>query len=273
MPPMRARRVFHKSPILMATATEIAAFADQLLSSSGIPDYPNALNGLQFDTDADITKIAAAVDFSIRAVQGAIAVDANLLIVHHGAFWGGLAPVAGPRYRIFSALFAESLGVYASHLPLDCHPAIGNNVLLANKLGLAPESAFGKFQGISVGVAGISRMRVAELVARANAFAKENGGRAHVTPYAPDRAVGPWALCTGAGADADTLQEAAERGIQTLVVGEGPHWTAVHAEDHDIAVIYAGHYATETLGVQALASAIAAEFRIGWEFIPAPTGM
>jgi dinuclear metal center YbgI/SA1388 family protein len=265
-------KVFHKSPIVMPKAADIARFADNLLQSDIIPDYPNALNGLQIDTKANIGKIAAAVDFSARTVRGAIEAGANLLIVHHGAFWSGAGPLTGHRYEMLSELFARSLGVYSSHLPLDRHPTLGNNALLARRLSLVPESQFGQFQGISIGVAGHSTERVSGLMTKVQAFSSEHGGQAHSTAYSPDRSIGAWALCTGGGADASTLREAAERGIETLIVGEGPHWTAVHAEDHGIVLIHAGHYATETLGVQALAEAIAAEFRIEWEFIPAPTG-
>jgi putative NIF3 family GTP cyclohydrolase 1 type 2 len=109
----------------------------------------------------------------------------------------------------------------------------------------------------------------------ASSFAAEHGGRAQATPFGRDgnrRRVGRWAVCTGAGADTDTLREAGERKIQTLIVGEGPHWTAVYAEENDLVLIYVGHYASETLGVQALAAAISAKFGIPWEFIPAPTG-
>ncbi|MHB0950145.1 MAG: Nif3-like dinuclear metal center hexameric protein, partial [Gemmatimonadaceae bacterium] len=61
--------------------------------------------------------------------------------------------------------------------------------------------------------------------------------------------------------------------IDTLIVGEGPHHTAVDAADNGLVVIYAGHYATETLGVRALAQRIEREFGIPWFFIEAPTGL
>ena len=90
---------------------------------------------------------------------------------------------------------------------------------------------------------------------------------------ANDRRTRRWALCTGAGASAETLREAEELGIDTLIVGEGPHWSAVHAEEHELAIIYAGHYATETLGVRALAKEVAAKFQISQTFVSAPTGL
>ncbi|HVT01870.1 MAG TPA: Nif3-like dinuclear metal center hexameric protein [Thermoanaerobaculia bacterium] len=256
----------------MPKAAEIAAFADSLLRTHEIPDYPNALNGLQVGTDAEISKLGAAVDFSARAVGLAAKAGVNLLLVHHGAFWDGLAPITGRRLRVLSDLLSASIGVYSSHLPLDCHPVLGNNVLLAQRLGLVPESPFGKFNEISIGTSGHSACLVSELLDTATTFAQEHGGHVHSTPFRTGRNVGRWAICTGAGADSDTLREAGQRGIETLIVGEGPHWTAVRAEESGLVLIYAGHYVTETLGVQALAAAISAEFRIPWEFIAAPTG-
>ncbi len=259
----------------MPTAAEIASFADELLRTQDVPDYPNAINGLQIGTDAQISKVAASVDFSGKTVSGARKAGANLLVVHHGAFWEGLVPVTGKRQQVLGELMTNSIGVYSSHIPLDCHPTLGNNVLLAKKLGLDPTSGFGIFNNISIGVAGESSLRISELLGAANSVAAEHGGRAHATPFGREgeaRKVGRWAMCTGAGANTDTVREANERRIQTLIVGEGPHWTAVYAEENDLVLVYIGHYASETLGVQALAAAISEEFSIPWEFIPAPTG-
>jgi len=256
----------------MPRATEIAAFADSLLRSAQIPDYPGSLNGLQVGTDADISGLAAAVDFSARAVRGARNAGANLLLVHHGAFWGQPLPLTGTRFSIMKELLSSSIGVYSSHLPLDSHPTIGNNVLLAKKLGLVPDSAFGHFNNYAIGVSGRSAGPVNDLLKKVEAFSHEHGGSVRHSPFQAGRSVGNWAVCSGAGADASTLREATDRGINTFIVGEGPHWTAVHAEEHDLILVYAGHYATETLGVQALAEALAAEFKIPWCFIPAPTG-
>jgi dinuclear metal center YbgI/SA1388 family protein len=256
----------------MPTAVEIASFADALLKTSEIPDYPNAMNGLQIGSDGEISKLAAAVDFSARAIRGAISSGADLLIVHHGAFWGGLVPITGQRQSQLTELFSAPLAVYSSHLPLDCHEELGNNVLLSKELGLIPESPFAKSNGVTIGCAGHSAASIEELFQRSSRFAENYGGRAHATPYSKNQKIGAWGLCTGAGASAETLQEAVERKIDTLIVGEGPHWTAVYAEDNGLTIIYAGHYATETLGVQALAAKAAKEFNLDWEFIRAPTG-
>jgi len=256
----------------MPSATEIATFADALLQSKTVPDYPFAFNGLQVDTPAHVSKIAAAVDFSARTVAETRRRDAQLLVVHHGAFWQGAQPIVGRRYQLLAGVLRDSIGVYSAHLPLDCHESIGNNALLAKRVGLRVAGGFAPVNGIPIGVMGESTDSLESLIATVSAFAAGHGGALRVTTHAANRTVGRWAMCTGSGANSETLTEAVERGVRTLIVGEGPHWTSVFAEDHDIVILYAGHYATETLGVQALAAEIAKQFRIDWEFIAAPTG-
>jgi putative NIF3 family GTP cyclohydrolase 1 type 2 len=82
-----------------------------------------------------------------------------------------------------------------------------------------------------------------------------------------------WAICSGAGAGKETIREATDLGVDTLITGEGPHWSAVDAEERGIVIIYAGHYATETLGVRALAEYAAEHFALSWTWVPAPTGL
>jgi dinuclear metal center YbgI/SA1388 family protein len=255
----------------MATITEIASHLDELLHTAEIPDYSNALNGIQVETDAEITKVAAAVDARERTITSAIEAGANLLVVHHGMFWGGLQPLRGPNLRRVRALISSDLGLYSSHLPLDAHPELGNNVLLARELGLEPSSGFARYKTIDIGVAGESDVPTAQIIERADALARLHGGSARHTTNDDSRITRRWAICTGAGASRDTLNEAAARRIDTLIVGEGPHWTAVDAEELGITVIYAGHYATETLGVRALAEYVSRRYDVPWTFIEAPT--
>jgi dinuclear metal center YbgI/SA1388 family protein len=256
----------------MSTSAELATYTDELLATASTPDYPNALNGLQLENQSPIRGIAAAVDFSTRAIRGAIENRANFLVVHHGMFWGGLARVTGPSYRMLRTMMDNDLAVYSSHLPLDRHPTFGNNVLLAGRLGLAPTGEFGRFQDLSIGTSGESDIETSSLIARARDFASAFGD-IRTSVISTDRRTKKWGICTGAGASAETLAEASATGIDTLIVGEGPHWTAIHAEEHDLAIIYAGHYATETLGVSALAEHLADKYKVPWCFISAPTGL
>jgi dinuclear metal center YbgI/SA1388 family protein len=256
------------------SAEAIAAHFDALLDTHHTPDYPNAVNGLQVaNRGGPVTRIAAAVDASARTIDGAAAAGADLLIVHHGLFWSGLQPVQGAAYQRFHTLFDRDVAVYSAHLPLDRHPTLGNNALLARALDLEPTDGFARFESVDIGVRGEAKRPTAGLVAAADTFASRWKGRARASAFEPDRVTRRWAICTGAGADASTLAEAEALGIDTLIVGEGPHWTAVQAPERGLVIIYAGHYATETLGVRALAELAQATFGIPWTFIDAPTGL
>jgi len=251
----------------------IVAHLDDLLRTREIPDHSAALNGLELQSRGEVRAVAAAVDFSRRTVQGAIDAEASLLLVHHGMFWGGNQRIVGAFYERLSLAMAHDLAVYASHLPLDAHATLGNNVLLARALGLQPSGTFAHYQTIAIGVTGESDLSTAALAQRADAFARERGGAAIITPYASERRTQHWGICTGAGASSETIREAVALGLDTLIVGEGPHHTAVEAPEHGLVIIYAGHYATETLGVRALAEHVARTFDVPWTFVDAPTGL
>ena len=256
-----------------APLDSVSSYLDDLLRIREIPDYPNALNGVQVQTRDDVTHIAAAVDVSRAVIEGAIAAGANLLLVHHGMFWGGTQPVRGVLYDRLRLLLQHGVAVYSAHLPLDAHPEIGNNVLLARELDLVPSGAFAHFHGVAIGVRGEGTVDTGSLLERARAFAGRHGGTVRATPIRAGHVTRRWAICTGGGASAETLAEAATVGVDTLIVGEGPHWTAVEAPDAGLTIIYAGHYATETLGVRALAERVARQFDLRWSFIDAPTGL
>lgn len=258
---------------IMPTLSAIADHLDQLLRTREIPDYPPALNGVQLENRGEIVKVAAAVDFSRRVVEQTIATGANLLLVHHGMFWGGLRPISGQLYDRIAPLLQHDVAVYASHLPLDAHPELGNNVLLARELGLEPSGGFARYQTIDIGVQGAAAIPTEVLVERARAVAQRHNGVVIATPLTDSRITKRWGICTGAGADANTIREALDAGIDTLIVGEGPHYTAVEAADAGLAIIYVGHYATETFGVRALAEHLGTRFGLPWTFLEAPTGL
>lgn len=257
----------------MPSLNELAAFLDATLSVSEIPDFPNAINGVQVANFGAINAVATAVDFSTESVNGAVNSGARLLIVHHGMFWGGAQPITGHRHERLWALLTHDVAVYSAHLPLDVHPELGNNALLAKRLDLVPSGGFARYQTIDVGLSGISNVPTRVLAERASALAAEYGGQLVATPFEADRVTRTWGICTGAGADSGTLREAVSKGLDTLIVGEGPHHTAVEARELGIVVLYAGHYATETLGVRALGDLLAQRFQITATFIDAPTGL
>lgn len=255
------------------TAQDLAKRLDTLLDSSAHPDYPGAMNGLQVDHHGPVRRVGAAVDASLRTLSDAAERGVNFLIVHHGLFWGGAQPLTGSALDRVRLLVEADIAVYASHLPLDSHPEFGNNVLLARALDLVATEAFASYQGVRIGVAGVADLATSELVDRSGRLAAQHGGTVRASAFEAGRRTRHWGICTGAGASSDTLREAEQRGIDTLIVGEGPHHTAVEAPERGVVVIYAGHYATETTGVAAVAQLIANETGLPWEFIGAPTGL
>ncbi len=251
---------------------DIVAALDLELRTGEIPDYPGAVNGLQVANPGTVRRVAVAVDASRAAIAEAVISGADLLIVHHGLFWSGVQPLIGMQYDKFRSLLSSGLAVYSSHLPLDLHAEHGNNVRLAQALGLTPDGGFARYKTVDIGVTGAANEPTDDLVSRVQAFSARYGGTIRTTIPPQGRRTRRWAICTGGGASAEALAEARDRGIDTLIVGEGPHHTTVSAIEHDLCVVYAGHYATETLGVQALGAFLETRFGLPWTFLHLPTG-
>lgn len=258
---------------MTVSLSELDTYLETLLSISTTPDYPPALNGVQVGHHGPVRRIAAAVDASLRTITMAAEAKANLLLVHHGLFWGGLRPLTGTHETRVRALFSHDIAVYSAHLPLDAHFTFGNSALLAKALGLSVSGGFAKYQHIFCGVRGESDLDTLELSARISAWSAPLGHHTVVSNIPTGHRTRRWAICSGSGAQAETLREATATGVDTLIVGEGPHWSAVDAEESGLVIIYAGHYATETLGVKALAAHLGERFGLPWEFLHAPTGL
>jgi dinuclear metal center YbgI/SA1388 family protein len=251
---------------------DIVAALDAELRTGDIPDYPGAVNGLQVANPGAVHRVAVAVDASRAAIAEAVISGADLLIVHHGLFWSGVQPLVGVQYEKYRSMLSSGLAVYASHLPLDLHAEHGNNVRLAQALGLVPDGGFARYKTVDIGVTGAANEPTDDLVDRVQAFVSRYGGSVRTSIPAQGRRTHRWAICTGGGASSETLREARDRGVDTLIVGEGPHHTTIDAIEHDLCVVYAGHYATETLGVQALGAFLESRFGLPWTFLHLPTG-
>lgn len=256
----------------MAALHELVRYLDATLRTSEVPDSERALNGLQLSNSGHVSRVAAAVDFSAGSVAGAVREGAQLLLVHHGVFWR-TQRLVGAAYERLRAAIESDLAVYASHIPLDLHPTLGNNALLARALELTSSATFGRYKGVEIGVMGEADLPTRALVDRCSAYSKRYDTVVVATPFDAARRTRRWAIVTGAGASPDALAEASERGIDTLIVGEGTHHSAVQAMEDGIVVVYGGHYATEALGVQALAEDVSARFGVSWSFVDVPTGL
>lgn len=240
---------------------------DYLRIRDEVADAPEALNGLQVANGGEVARLAAAVDVCEATIAMAATQSADCLLVHHGLFWGGLRPLVGPAFRRVAGLIAGNVAVYAAHLPLDRHPDVGNNAVLARLLGITPRGEFGSYHGAPIGVWGELDASRDEL---GRALTAALGGAPRVLPFGPDR-VRRVGVVTGAGGS--LIPQAAEAGLDTYITGEGQHWTFFDAEELRMNVFFAGHYATETFGVKALAEHVAAKFKLPWVFLDHPTGL
>jgi len=254
--------------------TELTAYLDEYLRIREVPDERNAVNGLQVENSGTVSRIVAAVDASQATIDGAVAGGPGpLLLVHHGLFWDGNIPITGRRYRRVAGLLEHDAALYSAHIPLDLHPEVGNNVVLAERLGIEVVGWFGEYRGSPLGVwgqAGARHPTREALVGEVNRALGTFAPGARLIPGGPERVSRVGIITGGAGS---MIGAAHEAGLDTYITGEGAHHTYFDAVEWGVNVIYAGHYATETLGVQALASHLADRFDLEWEFHDHPTGL
>lgn len=251
----------------MAELHKLISWLDQTLHTLEVFDYPNAYNGLQVENSGQVTKVAAAVDACESVIYQAVALGANLLIVHHGLFWGGVQPVAGAYYRKLKLALDHDLAIYSSHLPLDVHPELGNNAQLAKALGLKKCEPFFAAKGQPIGLKAAVSLSLSEVASR---LEKVLDNAPHLAPGGPSKTKVIGVVTGGAGGE---VARAAAEGVDTFITGEGPHHSYTLAEELGVNLFYAGHYATETFGVRAVAEKLGKQFKLPWEFIDHPTGL
>ena len=247
----------------------ILQYLDGYLAVGEHPDYPTAMNGLQVAGPAEIEQVVVAVDASEAAIAEAVKRGADLMIVHHGLFWGGLEPLTGRHFRKVRMLIEGAVALYSCHLPLDTHAEVGNCALLARALGLELQGRFGDYQGTPIGWWGSlpETTTAAGLSAR---LADVLGTQVHVIEGGAKQ-VERVGVVTGGGAS--LVQDAVAAGLDAFVTGEGSHHSHFDAMELGITLLFGGHYATETFGVRALGLHLEERFGLPWEFVDQPTGL
>ncbi|HWL15793.1 MAG TPA: Nif3-like dinuclear metal center hexameric protein [Opitutus sp.] len=245
----------------MAKLSDLVAYCDKRTRLADFEDAPGARNGLQVANRGLVTKIGAAVDAGVIPFQRAVAADVDFLIVHHGMYWDMPRPLTGPVYDRVATLINGNCALYSNHLPLDSHPQIGNNALLARQLGLKATRGFLPNRGGDIGrIARNPTLTRAALRARLEKLYPRVIAIEYGSPKPREIA-----FCSGSGNSAVPALAAA--GVDTLVTGELREEWFNRAQEEKLNLYLCGHYATEVHAVQALAAELAARFRLPWEFV------
>jgi dinuclear metal center YbgI/SA1388 family protein len=246
--------------------TKLVRHLDDYLKTREIHD--RSLNGLQVEGSARVRRAAFAVDASLAAIRGAARLGAELLVVHHGLFWSENERITGVMRQRIGALVENDMSLYAAHLPLDCHSEVGNNIELVRLLGLQPGERFADYHGVVLGYVAATKVPVTR-AALSRKIASVLRCRVERLDFGPPtiRRIG-----IVSGGAAEFVADAKDLGCDALITGETSH-TAYHtAKEARINVFFAGHYASETVGVKALARHLRDVFGLDCRFISAPTG-
>jgi dinuclear metal center YbgI/SA1388 family protein len=244
--------------------TTLVEEADRYLNAARIQDY--CPNGLQVEGRPQVRRIVSGVTASQALLDAAVEAEADVLLVHHGYFWKSENPcVVGIKQRRLRTLLCNDISLLAYHLPLDVHPEVGNNVQLAQQLGLVIEGALEPDNPRSVGLVGSLTEPMS-----ARDFARHVQGVLGREPLliAGDGPIRRIAWCTGAAQG--YIDQAIAAGVDCYLTGEVSEPTVHSARENGISFIAAGHHATERYGVKALGDYLARRFAIEHLFIDCP---
>jgi dinuclear metal center YbgI/SA1388 family protein len=245
--------------------TELVEYLDAYLRVGDIRD--SSKNGLQVEGADEVTRVAFAVDARKAAFEEAARRGAHLVIVHHGLYWEKVEPLVGILYGRAEALIRNNMGLYAAHLPIDAHEEVGNNAELARILGLRERTRAGEYHDAMIGFGGIAPSG-ATMSSLAAALEQGTG---HKVIRVIDTGKPPCKVACVSGGAACMASGVAEEGYDTYVTGEVAHGFVPEIEELGLNVIFAGHYASESLGVKALARHLEQEFDLETTFLEFPT--
>jgi dinuclear metal center YbgI/SA1388 family protein len=247
-------------------AVEIAKYIDDLLNVSIIRDA--SLNGLQVENQKDIKRIALAVDASLATITKAKAAQADMLIVHHGLYWGKPLPITGMHYNRIKRLIDTDMALYAVHLPLDVHSELGNNVQIAKTFGWEVRGEFGIDNGMPLGIE--VRFKIPQSILDiADVVNEKLNIKSDVWDFGPTE-IRKMGIVSGGGIV--FLEQAKEYQLDALLTGEPKHSAYWPARELGMNVLLAGHYATETLGLKALGRYLKSQLDLQVRFVDLPTG-
>ena len=232
-----------------------------------IDDFKDtASNGLQVEGREKIRKIVTGVSANVELFEKAIKLKADAIIVHHGIIWDFEHPVYQGSYKKRIKLLLENdINLYGYHLPLDAHKEVGNNVRLAQILGLENIEPFGEYNEQLIGFKGEYKLKQAETVF--DLVKKEINANAIIFPYGPDKINTVGVVSGGAQKE---VKQAVLQGMDLYLTGEVSEHILHYVKEEGIHFIAAGHYATERFGIIALGEHIKQKFELDVEFVDIP---
>lgn len=246
------------------TRDRLTAYLDSRLEINAVPDA--SCNGLQVEGSARVSRAALAVDACLDAYREAVRSRCEMLIVHHGLVWEGIRAIRGYYRRHVGFLVENNLNLYAAHLPLDIHPELGHNALIAATLGLSAPEPFGDYHGRAIGRRGVlpKPMTIEQL---RRTVEKASGGPSAMLA-AGKKQVRTVGIVSGNGGS--ILAQAAAAGLDCFITGEKVYSHYQHARDTGLNVLYLGHYHSERFGLHALGNDLSAKLGLETVFVDVP---
>ena len=248
---------------------ELVEYLDELLELELWKKIDVSLNGLQIEGAETISRIAFAVDASEQTFRMCLEAAAQMLIAHHGLFWGKPLPVAGTHRRRVKLLLDSDISLYVAHLPLDFHPQIGHCSSIARTLGLEIKDNLTMESGMAVGTLAHAPepLDLSHFVSSVDSLLDT---KSRLLPFGREK-IQRVGIISGYGSK--ILDESLSKKIDVFLTGESSHTLYHFAREFGVNVIFAGHYATELPGLKELASHLAAHFTLETEILQAPTGL
>jgi len=210
--------------------------------------------GLLVDREStEVTKVGVCLDATPATVERAMAAGVQLIIAHHPLIYRPLKRLGSDPVSVaVKRLVSSSIALYAMHTNWDAAPG-GINDTLAECLELAdvqPLGTEGLLRLPRLGTLASPRPLAdfARLVETALSCAETSALRCGGGD--PHRMISRVAVCGGAGAELGEAVQAA--GADAYVTSDVRHDQFWDAEARGLALLDAGHSATETPGMRVL---------------------
>ncbi len=239
----------------MITNLALTSYCNDYLKIIDFKDY--CPNGLQIEGKQEINNIVCGVSCNLALIKQAVKLKADAIFVHHGLFWRDeKAEITGAKYKKIKLLIENNINLFAYHLPLDAHPVVGNNIVLADMLKIKNvikiDNSLVHIGELALTVSDFSRIIEQKLARKPMIFGNNT-------------IINKIAFCTGAAQN--YIDIAIENQADCYLSGEISEHIPAIAIENNINYIAAGHYATERYGVQALCTHLMNKFNLKQQFI------